>query len=208
LIWSTLQGLQPPAPEKELPPMISFNPPMPELTDAAQKSLRDSILKARDVLAREPAGKPISIRLGFASDSADVGRRIVAVRCLAALGSLRPLLDRLTEERDKAAWQETVKSIRHYITVSRDNEYTLFDALKKRHSAGESMRIMELLDGLANVDALVDFLDNPHVTIRQLAHLNLCEVEPAGKDIPYDARMEENQRVAAQQAWMKLLHKK
>ena len=117
------------------------------------------------------------------------------------------LLERLSDETDPAGWLAVIASIKHWIAVSRDNEYAIFAEVRKRSNEIDSVKIMELLHGLPGPDALVVFLDNSQATIRRLAHLNLCELRPAGLAIPYDAAMDADMRRAAQLAWMKLLHK-
>jgi hypothetical protein len=207
LIWSSLGGLKTPETVKELPPIVSLNPPLPEEPDPARLKLRNEILKARDGLARQSADRPISERLAAACKTGDVAQRIMAIRCLAAIGDVPDLLERMIDERDPQTWLASMDSVKHWMAASRDNEYRIFEGLQKSYSKGVSFKIMELLHGLSKPDALVEFLDNHILTIRQMAHLNLCEVVPQGKQIKYDPTMETKQRQAAQQEWHKLLEK-
>lgn len=207
LVWSSLGGLKTPSTVNKLPTIVSLSPPMPDETDKDRRKLRDDILKARDSLAREPAGKPIKDRLAGSAKSKDPAQRIMAGRCYAALGYVPELLESMIEESDAHGWLAGVASVKHWMAMSRDNEYKVYDALQKTFKKGESFKIMELLHGLAKPDALVEFLDNEKLTIRQLAHLNLCEVLPKGKEIRYDPTMPAQQRQAAQKEWLKLLEK-
>ena len=206
LVWNSLQGLKMPEEIKELPPAVSLDPPPPEGLDKDQQKLRDEILKARADLAGQPASKPINLRLTLAARSADVGRRILALRCYAAIGAAGVLTERLHDERDPVVWHECIVSLKHWMGVSRDNEYKVQEQLRKRYSGVEADKIMELLHVFPSPDTLVEYLDNPLLIIRQLAHMDLCEVVPKGKAIPYDPQGEPAPRMAAQRAWTKLLH--
>ena len=95
----------------------------------------------------------------------------MAIRCYAALGTMPRLVECILEPGDPRCWLAAVAGAKHWMAVSRDNEYQLFDALCQRFTDVEATKIMELFHGLAKPDALVEFLDNPCLTIRQLSHI-------------------------------------
>ena len=140
----------------------------------------------------------------------DSGRRIMVVRCYAALGDLDHLVEVLGDDRHPEVCSTAIQTMQNWIAVGRDNEYKLFDQLKVHFKLNESEKMMELLHGFANPDLLVDYLNNSNLVIRQMAHMNLLsilpkDILPKGLSISYNPMMEPAQRVEAQRAWRDLL---
>lgn len=220
MIWNSVDGLKPPQKVDEVPKVFSLSGTPPTFPKEIDKKIRDGfikarndLLKARDDLSALMIGKAVDVCLAEIVKSADVSRRILGVRCYAALGSLADLVDALTDERSDDTRQTAIRSLQNWISVGRDNEYKLFDQLKTRFTPGESEKIMELLHGFTPPEVLVDNLNNSSLTIREMSFLNLISMAghllPQGQGPPqYSPTMPPDLRMAAQQAWRELLRRR
>ncbi len=209
VMWNSVKGLAAPTYYQTLPDVVSANPPPPPGLDP---KARADILKARDDLSQLMMSNGLDVALPEMMKDGNIARRVMVVRCYAAVGDLARLVEFLDDSRKPEVRVTAIRAMQNWITLSRDNEYKLFEQLKTRFSKpGDpdktAEKVMELLHGFGNPDLLVDYLNNPSLVIRQIAHMNLIGILPKGLNIPYDPSMEPAQRVGAQQAWRDLLRK-
>ena len=225
LVWNSLNGLKPPHVDEKLPDAFSLNTKPPALPMEIDKKIRDELLKQRNEVlkARDDLStlvfdnnNKLDVTLAELRYSAEPGRRIMAIRCYAAMGSLADLVDALSDERYGDRRQTAIRSLQNWIAVGRDNEYRLFDQLNAHFKATMnaekaekvSEKVMELLHGFTPPDVLVDNLNNSVLTIREMSFLNLMPLAPPGHPLPpFDPTMPAEQRMAVQQAWREMLRR-
>src|SRR5262249_2830480 len=137
----------------------------------------------------------------------------LAVRSLAALDDIAPLLDALNDKDrgDLRAW--AADSLRYWIGCSRDNDYRLFDALKDKYKPNEAENVGQLLHKYGGQDVLkpetyeklIGLLNEPKLPIRDLAYWHLALLVPQGRKIAYSPVDPPDARARAQAEWRKLI---
>ncbi len=214
LLWNSHKGMNGPHILKEIPEFTSETPPLPKEMDI---KLRVESLRARDELLSNLIGRgkevAVEVALVEAVKGPDAGLRKLAVRCFGALDDLPALLEALDQEKHQETRMTAIETLRQWIALSRDNDYQLYDALKRKYKTSEAGIIMTLLHSISErevatpetYESLIAYLDNPHLLIRELGAWHLYLLVPAGRGIRYSAAADAGVRRQAQQEWRNLI---
>jgi hypothetical protein len=209
LPWSSVKGAKVELQEmKELPPFISLSMPPLMLPDKNDQKRIDDVLKAREDLSQQMGIKSIDVALTENLKQKDPSRRDLVIRSYVALGMLDDTIDILFDDLMPDAFFTAIPSLQNWMTSGRDHEYLLYGALKghkDRFKAAEADKVMELLRGaVADLDLLIEYLDNDNLVIRQIAFMSLRGVPNAPQYFP---TMPQDVRMKAQEAYRKLFKK-
>jgi hypothetical protein len=217
--WNSSKGLESPQPFT----MPDWILPTPKLGDAKDRA---RTLEAAAMLARNLEGKKQGKKLDVALQEAmdievDPASRVEALRCYVAMDDFSVALEMLDQDNPKERLRRSaVESLRYWMAQERDNEYMLFDKLKASSSNVVARKVMELLHGISAADAgqpatwqrLIENLDNPEVSLRELSAWNLELLVPWGRKIDYPpsapfgiASAPQVDRRHAQAEWRKLI---
>lgn len=197
--WKSTEGLRGPFDLKQAPDMApKFEP---------------AILKARDEVAAKLVNQDIDVVLAESVASPTPAVRRYAVLSMEALDDIAGLVEALNQEKLGDLRLSAHEALRNWISLSRDNDYKLYDLLKTRYKAKEAGDIMELLHYFSaeqlkrpeRYEVLIDNLDNSNLVIRELSHWHLVSLVPQGRKIRYSAAMDSIQRQQAQAEWRLLI---
>lgn len=194
-------------------PIWSDNPPANELARNVRLALNEL---NRRVVANRPveAGLVEFLQPGEAST---VYQRMLAVRSLTALDSLADVVNVLGDERQPPEVREdAIFTLRIWLGRGSDLDQLLYDPQKRtgilidrKYTPREAETILTLLYPFAEAQrgqpetyaTLIDLLRHDRLAIRQLAYWHLVRLDPAGRDIPYNAAWPPEQLERAYQAW-------
>lgn len=211
LSWSSVKGASEPQPQDTLP--AAYKADAPPSKDVDPKA-RTAALKAHENLAKAVQTKALDVALAEMLASEEPAAHRLAIRCYAATDNLEALLDTFQATSPGDVRLACIESLRHWITLSRDNDYRLFDALKSKYTkAAVAHRIVELLHYVppaqlsspATYERLIDDLDNPIYPIRELSAWHLYQLVRTGQKIRYDASAPMGIRQDAQIQWRRLI---
>lgn len=171
---------------------------------------------ALEELSKQLAGAAIDVVLTGNLRDPESMTRILAVRCLAAVDDLPRLLDALNNERFVDVRLVAIEALRHWIGLRPDNDQKLYQALReKKYPEAQAEIVMSLLHDYspeqtaqpATYEALIAYLVNDRLPIRELAYWHLMRLVPEGpKKIGYDpAQSTPEQRDASYRAWKQLI---
>ena len=159
--------------------------------------------------------KPVDVGLAQALEAqGDPSRRVLAVRCLGAIGDLRDLLEALVDERNPEVRQAAIETLRHWIGLHKDNELILHDFLiQKDYRPREADSVLGLLHSFPRTALgrpetyarLIDLLHQDKSAIRDLAYWHLSRLVPQGNDPSFDPHGDSGQVERAYRAWKKLI---
>jgi hypothetical protein len=209
--WNNAQGaMQRPMTMKELPAWATAGK-LPPKTKPAQ-----AMLKAMDVLSERLGGKePVDVILPELVKDPDPLNRL-SVYCLAATDELPGLLDALADEQNRLLRVSAINALAHWIGRSPDRDMKLYHVLEKKFKAGPAEIVMSLLHGFTKeqqerpetYEALIEYLKNDKLSIRELAAWRLASTESTAeiaRRIPYEPADGTDQRQRAYEEWKKLV---
>jgi hypothetical protein len=147
-------------------------------------------------------------------DPINLGSRILAVRCLAAMNEVGKLLDALADGKHLDVRMVAIEELRHLLGLSAGNDALISKTLRsKNYTEGQVMTILQLLHGFnlqqwsdpTTRATAVEYLNHEKLAIRQLTHALLCSLAPEGAKIPYDATGDNDQRERAAKDWQRVV---
>jgi hypothetical protein len=202
--WNSRQGPQDIQLNKGLPPWLTATGPVKrgfaDALDALNKDLASPSQSIEAVLLR-------------AINSNDVYKSRQAVRCDAAVDDIQRLIGVLKDHKDKDVRWEAKEMLLAWISTKVDDEYVLFDTLQQSYAKGEAEIFMQLLRHFSGqqlqdpniYQALIGYLGNRKIAIRELAYYHLWHVVPEGRNIPHiQSALEDQVRTEVLQ-WQKLI---
>lgn len=169
---------------------------------------------ALEELSKRASVKTIDVALAETMHDGDAVSRVLAIRCLAALGDMAALLDALADDKRPDMREAAVESLKHLLGFGTRNDNDLLrQARLKNYSEGQMLTILQLLHGFTPQDwanpatrgLTADFLMHERTAIRQLAHSILIAQVPEGKSIAYDAGAEPRKRERGADEWRMLV---
>jgi len=217
MLWNSHGNITGPSKFPTIPEWSQTPLPFPKGAEEALKRPRADFYRARDNLSSALTGKAdkVEVALANALKSMDPVEQVLVVRCFGAIDDLESLLVAASDSDDahREVRQYAIVTLRNWISYGRDNDYRLYDALKDKYKIGEAENIMSLLHGFSNqelgkketYETLIDYLTNPNGLIRDLSLMNLYQLVPAGRGIPYSPYADSRDRERAQREWTKLL---
>jgi hypothetical protein len=208
LTWNSSKG------DVRVYPLIEqpewFNPAVPVFPKGDPPQVRD-IKKGISELSRD-LSEYADQGLNKSLTSAEVGTRRLAVRCLLALDQLPKLVDVIGDQENHESRQETLTFLPLWLTYERDNDYRLYNQLKTRYKEYEAEVLMSLLHPYSldpkhpvTYEALIGYLNNDRLPIRELAYGYLLAFAPAGAKIKYSPIAPPGDWQRAQAEWSRLI---
>jgi hypothetical protein len=158
--------------------------------------------------------KNIDVAIAEAKNFPDSSSRVLALRCLGAMGNYSGLLDCLADDKHADVRTVAIEELRHLLGLDAKNDDKLRKALKqKNYSDGQGQTILQLVHGFAPEQwanptlrsTAVEYLMHEKLAIRQLTHSLLQALEPDGRKIPYDPAGDSDSRERGYEAWKKLV---
>jgi hypothetical protein len=221
MYWSSRSGATAPAALPTPPEWVSKAPlPLPR---GVTSQSRSAMMGALEKLSISLSGKGIDEVLADYRSlkiPEDAPKRVLAVRCYAAIDDLGNLIDCLEDADHNEVRMEAFHSLRHWSARGYDHDKRLYEALAKKYTPGQAEIIVDLLHELSQVrqnqpetyDALIHYLKHDNRAIRQLAWIHLHALVPdkalaavGKKPIFYDpagpAQLQEN----AFREWKKVI---
>ncbi len=170
-------------------------------------------IKFRDEMLKILGSREVYVALAELLNRKEAAPRQLALRCYGALGDLPRLLEALEQEEKPELRLWAIDVLRNWIAATRDNDYKLVEVLEPNYQQNGSKIILELLHSVSETDSqkpetyerLIEFLDSPHLVIRELAAWHLYKMVPQGKSIPWSAAAPAPQRQATQRIWTQLI---
>jgi hypothetical protein len=198
---------------------------LPGLPDWTKKTLPNTpeakgMERALDQLSRllidkgPKNSKFLDVVLAETLKSVDQASRVLALRCLGAMGDLPALLDALADDQRLDLRLVGISELRHFLGQDLKNDQKLLQVLKeKNYQPGQARTILQLLHGFGEEQwtepvvrgAVVDYLMHDKLPIRQLAYALLRERVRGGEKIPYDPAGARDQRERGYEDWRKLV---
>jgi hypothetical protein len=210
--WNSLRGTTPTGPQESATP--DWLLPDPKAGDP--KARRDAT-QALVKLANNMKDKQLDVALREALDTRDnVWLQRLALWSYMAIDDYSVALELLNREETPPDLRRfSVYALRYWMAQGPNNEYEVFDALKKDHGKVVARKLMELLHGVTPKDQanpetwklLISDLDNSVLPLRELSAWNLETLVPWGaqKAGGFHATMPEGQRRAIQAAWRQVI---
>jgi hypothetical protein len=182
---------------------------MTAATDARAKKLLDGakVLQGRLADKRAPA-----VVLSEALQDKDEHVRTVAVFGLAAVGDTPTVLQALADPKHADTRQAAVLALRHWVGQSYDEDQRLYEMLLlQKYSKAHAEIVVQLLHNFTlrqlahpeTYEALIHYLTNDRLAIRQLAWWHLTRLVPDGDRIAYDPAGAPVQLRQGQALWRK-----
>jgi hypothetical protein len=208
-MWDNLGPGAPGAQRMPAPPDWWTTPGLPATREARP------VLQALEELSKRLSGKaPVEVALSEALKENDGSLRVLAVRCLVAVGDLPRLLDALDDEKFVDVRVYAIEGLKQWLGLAAAHDRLLLQMLvnQKQYTQRQAETVLQLLHGYTEQDAadpalratLVDYLNHDRLPIRQLAHWQLVQLVPEGQRIRYDAAADPAQREAGQEQWRRL----
>jgi hypothetical protein len=186
---------------------------------------------ARRSTAAKPQGNELTVALGRLRQhlestpvrealtqmvhSPDAGDRRIAVYALGAVDDLPDLLAALADSEHEDTREAAIVTLRAWIGRGPGQDTRLYDFLvqSKDYSRNQAETVVQLLHSFgenqlarpATYGALIDYLLNDKLAIRQLAIWHLDRLVPAGRAILYDPAGSSQARQEAFKQWKKLV---
>lgn len=133
-------------------------------------------------VAMEPlvqTGRPVSLALLELTEHRQTEVRALAARCLGYLERYDPLVDQLSDPRQRSYWDEVFHALRDGLTRGPDSAARLEVAFQRRQP-NEADILYRLVRGFSpeqlqagGAEQLVNYLEHPSMAVRVLAHQNL-----------------------------------
>ena len=166
-------------------------------------------------LSRISTTKTLDVALGECLHANEVATRVLAVRCLAALGDVSALVSALNDEKRPEMRSTAVEGLRHVLWPQLPAATNEFDriAKEKNYTDKQIVTIRQLLQGFGGQQwaepavqtTVVDYLLHDKLLIRQLAYSLLVRRYPDGQRIGYDAGADLRKRERACEEWKTLV---
>jgi hypothetical protein len=206
--WNSRMGPQDIQLNKGLPPWITG-------TSVGDPKIRSAFAKALDTLNTELTN-PQSIEIGLLkaiNKSDDLFKCRLAVRCEAAVDDIQRLIGLLATHKEHEIRWEAKDMLQAWMSHKVDSEYVLYDALQESYDKIEAGIFMQLLRNFApqqlqdpvTYQALIGYLSNRKVAIRELAYYHLWHLVPEGRKIDYNSNLPADQIRQAVAQWEKLI---
>ncbi|MFL5243223.1 MAG: hypothetical protein ACJ8FY_14050 [Gemmataceae bacterium] len=166
--------------------------------------------------------KSVEVTLQEALDSTDPRLRILAVLYLGALDDVSTLIDALGDQEPSHfdVRRAAIFALQHWIGRDGTQDDKLYNSIKKtgilidkKFTQADAEKIMQLLHQLSEeqinspetYDALIGYLLNKRLAIRELAYWHLALLVREGRSIPYNPAEGTDQREAGYEQWKKLI---
>jgi hypothetical protein len=217
LLWDSYSGNLKPGKLPEAPGWYTTPLPYPKGMEQVLLRPRAEFYDARAKLALKLAGKvdKVDSVLADTLNSPASSMRVLVVRAFGAMDNLERILNILDdpEPGHDDIRQTAVATMRQWISYDRSNDYALYDLLKTQYKPAEAENIMLLLHGFSPKDlsrrepyeTMIEYLNHPNPTIRQVSAMDLYLLVPAGRQIAYSSVADSRDRERAQREWTKLL---
>jgi hypothetical protein len=173
--------------------------------------------RALEKLSTDLSGKEnVSTFLTATLSDRDIPTEMLAVFCIGAIDQLSALLDALADDKEEIRYTAHFV-LQRWISRGPEQEPMLKRMLvdKKGYTEDQAELLRQLLHTFPDeqagrpetYEALIAYLDNEKVAIRELAHrqLQVLVRNEAAQKIPYDAAGDTNQRKKAIEQWKKLI---
>jgi hypothetical protein len=230
LAWRSRGGDLAPPPDRTVPPPPSLEP-VP-LKDKADQQTRDLAIRATLEVVKALDKKDIDVALAevMASVQKSAERDLVAgkpiapetffrwrhaIRCYAAIDDVNFLFGEFSADMTPAQMRWIyMQTLQQWLALSRDNDYVLFEAVRKQYRKTESVNIMRLFHMISSEAAakpdtyehLIEGLNNDLMPIRALSHFHLLNLAgQVGQKIAYDPSMPPQLRQKAVAAWLQVI---
>jgi hypothetical protein len=215
-VWNNVgRGTENPLALRQTPPF--WTKTLPENSQA------DEMLRAVKELQAGLTGKTTveSVLLNSLRSERTSHRRL-AVRCLGAIDDLPHLLDALGDDDPTHAdvRLEAIAVLRRWIGRNAEQDKKLYNKqegtgalIEKKYKPVQAEIVMQLLHYLSEeerskpetYEALIDYLMNNKLAIRELAYWHLMRLYPKGLDYNYNPAQGTDERTKAYQKWQQLL---
>jgi hypothetical protein len=213
LVWNSEKGLAGPIEVKKLEGWARLNPVPPKVGPKGSDGGRADLIRALPLISQQLLGRPVLQGLNKLLESAEPPERKLALRSMAAVDLISPLVDALDDKRADVR-RGAVEALEHFVASARDNDYKVFAQLKERYSEVEAPKIVSMLHGPPGrmrerpetYDILLDHILRSKLALRELAtwHLTLLWPEAAAK-IAVDPAASAEARKRSYDAWRKLI---
>jgi hypothetical protein len=148
-------------------------------------------------------------------NSDDKTRRHLAVALLGATDNLSRLVMALDSAKQVDIWDNTVRTLRHWIGRGPGQDQILYKRLTELHGykPSEAETVLYFLHTPDDVetscretyDMLIDHLNSNRPAIRGLAYWHLYRLVPEGRNIPFDRLASKEDLARARAEWKKLI---
>jgi hypothetical protein len=229
LQWVSVKGNLTPPPPRTVPPPPSLDPP--PLKDKSDQQARDLAVKASLEVVKLLEKKEIDVALAevMASVQKAAERDMVAnkpiqaetyvrwrhaIRCYAAIDDVNFLFGEFCSDTTPLPLRGLyMATLQQWLPQARDNDYILFEAVRKNYRKTESVNIMQLFHPISREamekpdtwEHLIEGLNNDLMPIRALSHAHLFVLVPRGQKIFFDPAAPAQIRQKAVREWLQII---